>query len=182
MIRRKKFLVKTTFQFKYAALLVFAILFVVAIVGWNLYYEAGSIMFDRTRSGDVVDLVVAYNRMLLRSLPIIILTVVGVSIFVSHQVAGPLVHLEKGMRQVSEGDLTENMKLRRGDEFKEIAEMFNDMVSGIKGLVIEDREQLQKIILKLEDLKNKIDKGGANPVEFESLIAELKKIGGSFKV
>ncbi|MBI5555609.1 MAG: hypothetical protein HY920_07155, partial [Elusimicrobia bacterium] len=63
MLRRRKFLVKSTFQFKYAALLIFAILFVVAIVGWNLYYEAGAIILDKSRSGDVVDLVAAYNRM-----------------------------------------------------------------------------------------------------------------------
>ncbi len=182
MLRRRKFLVKTTFQFKYAGLLIFAILFVVAVVGWNLYYEAGSILLDKTRSGDIVDLVSAYNHMLLRGLPMILLVIVVVSIFISHEVAGPLVHLEKSMARIGQGDLTEKITLRKGDEFKEIALLFNDMTGGIKQIVIKDREHLQRIIFKMEDLKNKIGQGVAKPEEIEELVKELKAVGMDYKV
>lgn len=182
MIRRKNFLVKTTFQFKYAGLLIFAILFVVAIVGWNLYYEAGSIILDKTRSGDVVDLVAAYNRMLWRGLPLILFAIVVVSIFISHEVAGPLIHLEKSIQKISEGDLTEKVLLRRGDEFKEIALAFNNMTDELKKKMISDREHLQRIIYRLEDMKTKIGQGVASKEEIDALVTELKEIGAGFKL
>jgi methyl-accepting chemotaxis protein len=182
MIRRKNFLVKTTFQFKYAALLIFAILFVVAIVGWNLYYEAGSIILDKARSGDVVDLVAAYNRLLWRGLPLILFAIVGVSIFISHEVAGPLVHLEKNMRKIAAGDFTGEVLLRKGDEFKEIAQAFNSMIDEIKKKMISDREHLQRIIFKLEEMKSKIGQGVASTEEIDALVAELKEIGAGFKL
>jgi methyl-accepting chemotaxis protein len=182
MIRRTKFLVKTTFQFKYAALLIFSILFVVAIVGWNLYYEAGTIILDKTRSGDVADLVTAYNQMLVRGVPMILLVIVVVSIFISHEVAGPLIHLEKSMSKIAEGDLTERVALRKGDEFKEIAVAFNSMIDEIKLKMVTDREHLQRIIFKLEDMKNKIGQGVAKKEEIDALTNELKQIGTGFKV
>lgn len=182
MLRRKKLLVKTTFQFKYAALLVFAILFVVAVVGWNLYYEAGAIILDKTRSGDVVDLVSKYNQMLVHSLPMIFLAVVMVSVFISHEVAGPLIHLEKSMNKVAEGDLTEKVALRKGDEFKEIAFAFNSMVDNLKSKMIGEREHLQRIIFKLEDMKTKIGQGVASKEEIDALVTELKGLGTGFKL
>lgn len=182
MLRRKNFLVKTTFQFKYAALLIFSILFVVAIVGWNLYYEAGTIILDKTRSGDVVDLVAKYNQMLVKSLPMILLAIVIVSIFISHEVAGPLIHLEKSMGKIAEGDLTEKVALRKGDEFKEIAVAFNSMIDELKKKMIGDREHLQRIIFKLDDMKNKIGQGVAKKEEIDALVTELKSIGTAFKL
>ena len=182
MLRRKNFLVKTTFQFKYAALLIFAILFVVAIVGWNLYYEAGAIILDKTRSGDVVDLVSAYNRMLWHGLPLILFAIVVVSIFISHEVAGPLIHLEKSMQKIADGDFTGKVQLRRGDEFKEIALAFNSMTDELKMKLVNDREHLQRIIFKLEEMKSKIGQGVATKEDIDVLVAELKTIGSGFKL
>lgn len=182
MLRRKKFLVKQSFQFKYALLLIFAILFVVAIVAWNLYYEAGAIILDRTRTGNVVDLVSAYNKMLLHSLPMIFLVIAGVSIFISHEVAGPLTHLEKSMQKVREGDLAEKVQLRRGDEFKELAVIFNDMIAGMRAKVQEDRDKLQRIIFRLEDMKMKIGQGNISREEVDLVLRELKEVGSKFNL
>ncbi|MDD5258533.1 MAG: HAMP domain-containing protein [bacterium] len=182
MQRRKNYLVKATYQFKYAALMVFSILFVVAIVGWNLYYEAGSIILEKTRTGDVVDLVTKYNQMLVRSLPMILLAVIIVSLFISHEVAGPLMHLENGMIRIAEGDMTQKVMLRKGDEFKEIAVRFNSMLDDLKGKMVSDREHLQRIIFKLEDMKNKIGQGVAKKEEIDVLVTELREIGKQFKL
>ncbi len=182
MQRRKNYLVKATYQFKYAALMVFSILFVVAVVGWNLYYEAGSIILEKTRTGDVVDLVTKYNQMLVRSLPMILLAVIIVSVFISHEVAGPLMHLENGMIRIAEGDLTQKVELRKGDEFKEIAQRFNSMLDDLKGKMLSDREHLQRIIFKLEDMKTKIGQGVASKEEIDALVTELKTLGTGFKL
>lgn len=182
MIRRKKFLVKTTFQFKYAFLLIFAILFVVAIVAWNLYYEAGAIILDKTRTSSVIDLVAAYNKMLLRGLPMIFLVIIAVSIFISHEVAGPLTHLEKSMQKLKEGDLTEKVHLRRGDEFKELAVLFNDMVSGIRTHILQDREKVQKAVSNLENLKLKIGHQNVTTEEIDAVLQQLKELGDNFKL
>ena len=55
-----------------------------------------------------------------------------VTLFFSHQIAGPLYRLKKAMEQLSEGDFKVEIKLRQADQLKELAETFNTMVRKLK--------------------------------------------------
>jgi len=59
---------------------------------------------------------------------IVIIQIVLLTIYVSHTVAGPVFHLEKVCRKVIEGDYTQVIHLRRHDDMKNLAGLFNDLV------------------------------------------------------
>jgi len=76
-------------------------------------------------------------------LPILIQTFLVVSIlvgaatilmtlFITHQIFGPLYRLQKAMEQVSEGDFKAEIKLRESDQLKDLADTFNAMVRKLK--------------------------------------------------
>ena len=47
------------------------------------------------------------------------------SVYVSHQVAGPAYRIKKGMQKILAGDLTSSIYLRRRDDLKDLAECTN---------------------------------------------------------
>lgn len=47
------------------------------------------------------------------------------SIYISHQVAGPVYRIKKGMGKILEGDLVSPIQLRRRDDLKDLAECTN---------------------------------------------------------
>jgi nitrogen fixation/metabolism regulation signal transduction histidine kinase len=50
------------------------------------------------------------------------------TVFFSHKLAGPLYRLEKACHNVIEGDYTEKISLRKGDEMQNLANLFNEMI------------------------------------------------------
>jgi HAMP domain-containing protein len=59
---------------------------------------------------------------------IVIVQIVLLTIFVSHKVAGPVYRLEKTCHELIEGDYTEKIALRKGDEMQNLARLFNEAI------------------------------------------------------
>lgn len=57
---------------------------------------------------------------------------VFLTLFVSHKIAGPLYRLKKSMQELAEGNLTSDIKLRKNDQLRDIADTFNQMVDKLK--------------------------------------------------
>ncbi len=77
------------------------------------------------------------------------------TIFFSHKLAGPVYRLELAMNRVLEGDFTEKVKLREGDQLMNLAELLNEVIdySGktIKEVSeVTDSEQKEKILEKVK--------------------------------
>jgi nitrogen fixation/metabolism regulation signal transduction histidine kinase len=60
---------------------------------------------------------------------IVIIETVLLTIYFSHRVAGPVYRFEKTFKAVIEGDYTESIHLRRGDELQNLATLINKAVS-----------------------------------------------------
>jgi len=67
------------------------------------------------------------------------------SLFYSHRIAGPLYNLKRMMRQIEIGNLNVIMKIRKNDEFHDVEEAFNRMLTGLKSR----REVLEKAVANL---------------------------------
>ena len=50
-----------------------------------------------------------------------------IAIYFSHRIAGPQYRIVRSLRQIAEGDLTLQIRLRRRDHLKEIAEAVNGL-------------------------------------------------------
>ncbi|MBD3345072.1 MAG: HAMP domain-containing protein [Chitinivibrionales bacterium] len=59
---------------------------------------------------------------------LVIIQIVLLTIFFSHRVAGPVYRFEKACHSLIEGDYTEEIRLRKNDEMKNLASLFNDAI------------------------------------------------------
>lgn len=59
------------------------------------------------------------------------LVVVVVTLLVSHKIAGPMFRFEKDINRIAGGDLKSRIRIRKGDQFQELAESLNRMVESL---------------------------------------------------
>ncbi|HZU82782.1 MAG TPA: hypothetical protein VE987_07695 [Polyangiaceae bacterium] len=78
-------------------------------------------------------------------------------IYFTHRVAGPVHKMKRLLRQVGEGDLRVEARLRRGDELKGFFDEFTRMVAGLRDL---DRRQLEEVEAAIQALERG-DRGDA---------------------
>jgi methyl-accepting chemotaxis protein len=59
--------------------------------------------------------------------------VVGIlGLFLSHKTAGPMYHFKRVFEEIRSGKTQQRVRLRPGDEFREVAESFNQMMDTLK--------------------------------------------------
>ena len=63
---------------------------------------------------------------------LIIVQVALLTIFFSHKLAGPLYRFEKACHGLIDGDYTEKISLRKGDEMQNLAGLFNEMIAATR--------------------------------------------------
>ena len=83
----------------------------------------------------------------------IILLFGALSIFITHKIAGPLYRLKKSLAMIVEGNLDVKVKLRKGDDLKDLAEHFNMLAEELRtfvNTVSVDYDLLSGYILELE--------------------------------
>lgn len=61
------------------------------------------------------------------------------TLFITHKVAGPLFRLKRDISQVVEGDLNVVVRLRRGDDLKDLAEKVNLLIEELRTFVNASR-------------------------------------------
>ena len=62
---------------------------------------------------------------------LIIIQIVILTVFFSHKLAGPVFRIQLACKRVKEGDYTERVYLRDGDQLTKLANEFNDMATSL---------------------------------------------------
>lgn len=83
---------------------------------------------------------------------IFILLVFLICIFQSHKIAGPIYKLHKFLRNVADGHPAEKLFFRKGDNFKEIADDFNDAFTSVQDSYNKDFAYLSEIQAYINNL------------------------------
>jgi nitrogen fixation/metabolism regulation signal transduction histidine kinase len=52
-------------------------------------------------------------------------------IVLTHKIAGPIMVIKRRMADIERGDFGAQIKLRKGDEFKDLADSFNKMLNSL---------------------------------------------------
>ena len=180
--KRRQVIIKKSFQLKYAAVVLAAVLVTAVTVGADFYYSLN--VFMREYLGEfpqIKELMESMNQMIYAKIVVLLVIAVAVSLLVSHKFAGPLFKLEKTLINLHKGDLTEKMYLRAGDELKDFSEYINGIISNFSDWVKNDRSRAGEAISKLEDIKNKIDNLDAKE-EIEKIQNNLKGIAQNWKI
>lgn len=100
------------------------------------------------------------------------LSVIVLTLFTSHKIAGPLYRLKKEIEEFKGGKLTTNFRTRNSDQLKDLAEALGDM-----GKELCCRHAALKE--KLAELKNSYDHGAVEAVSAK--LKELESIINYFK-
>jgi len=148
--KRRSVIIKILFQFKLLAVFVLAILSMVLHVYFGLDPSLTIVLF---------------------------VIVVILFILTTHLIAGPLYRFEKSFEMLKEGDLTYRINLRKGDELKDLAEMFNDMMEDIHNKMKRDRARREEMVQTVEDMKGMISSSGLQDDLKQRLSEKLNTIG-----
>lgn len=73
------------------------------------------------------------------------------TLLVSHRIAGPMFRFESDLKRMGEGDLSHRVRIRKGDQFQDLATALNSLAQGLNTEIrqlsdglseLEDREDL----------------------------------------
>lgn len=176
--KRKKYLIDKKFQLRYAAntlifILVAFFIFTVVfyLVGFvplleklkNVYPEARLFIILK---GVYRDLIIAFLFLLAVTF--------AFAVFRSHKIAGPLFRLKGYIHQMSDGDFSSRIKLRKKDELIVLADELNLLSQNI-GLLIEEANGLnQRMQLATDELRNKIKTKADEHVSLTETLSRLE--------
>jgi len=68
------------------------------------------------------------------------LVVIVVTLLVSHKIAGPMFRFEKDINRIAQGDFKSRIRIRKGDQFQEMALALNQMIESIAGRLNDVKE------------------------------------------
>src|SRR5437879_1989197 len=100
-----------------------------------------------------------------------------------HRFIGPLYVIEKIIKSMASGDLTQEFHLRKRDELKDLVNELAALREGLRNFVLSDRKTLEKLDTRLERIARSIDGSSPNlKKEFEEARKEISRISSNFKV
>jgi methyl-accepting chemotaxis protein len=156
---RSNYFIQAGLQIKFTIILAMIVLLVVSITAFNLYIIADYVVQKQDTLPTIRSLgefiqgvlsVVGWRIALLGFVCFLIIWIIG--IFFSHQFAGPSYKLEKCLREIAQGNLSFDIKLRNGDALHNVADSVNLLVERFRGVVGKSRELGQAIRQHSEQL------------------------------
>lgn len=179
-------IIKTRFQFKFS-LIIFTFLAISAGSVWFWGNATVNKMIDSgmVRGDDAIESMrvlrdnIAYISFL--SLAITF----GLSLFFSHYIAGPIYRFEKTLESIRDaGDLTVFVRLRKHDEFKEVADLFNQALVSLRNKIKKERAATEPQLEKLKEMATSLQKAGmANEsAAIGKIISEMKNVPPQLKI
>ena len=175
--RRRNYYIKKEFQRNFILKFCLLVLVGSAISGAIIYLLSKSTVttsFENLRL--VIKSTADYILPAVLSSSIVVIAIIGaatvfVTLFTSHKIAGPLYRIEKDIREVASGNLSQEFNLRQGDEIRPIAEILSTMVRFLRGEV----NSLKKAITELEMLS--VEKGASQEIreKIKTLKSEIYK-------
>lgn len=171
--QRKNYFIDRSFQAKF--ILKFCIIVIVAslAIGGLLFYLASNsttVAIENTKVTvkTTADFILPF---LIQTLLIVTafsaISVVFLTLFASHKIAGPLYRLKKEIEKISEGDFSANFQIRTNDQLKSLATSLTIMAGFLKDKIIS----LKKEVNELNKAIEKLPQGDKQKME-----AELKTI------
>lgn len=110
------------------------------------------------------------NYAFLGAIALSLILVVTDFLIISHRIAGSVYHFEKSISALGQGDLGGQLQLRRGDEFQDLAIIFNDMSANLS-------QRLSEINNNVTAMKNTlVNKNALGEQERSELIENINKL------
>lgn len=172
---RKHYFIKKGLQTRFIGTVLLIVALVMVVIFCNLYFFGMFLTQDSEYGANYVE---AFNQLktdlgtkLLGRLVLLgavnVIIVILISLFFSHQIAGPVYKLEKTLNQVIDGDVNAKFFFRQSDRFDEVAELLNDMKDKFTDALKVAKEVNGKSIKAIDE------KGAASLAEVKELNMQL---------
>ena len=156
--RRRHYFIKKGFQFRF--ILKFCLLTLLGVVistGLLFLFSQDTLTssFDQSRlviKNTAFAILPAAVYVNLITLGLIILATIGVTLFVSHKLAGPMFRFEADLKVIGDGDLTRTIRLRKKDQFMSVTESLNRTTESLREKVLFIRNALEQLKEKAQGL------------------------------
>lgn len=136
--KRRRYFIDHSFQLKYIVLTILllllytmlfvAILFTPYVV--PLYFD-----YPLDQQTQAARMLLSLHKSIWPALGVVILVLSGLNIFITHKIAGPVYRFRKVFAEISRGNLDITVRLRKHDEFKDLAEGLNVVVGELRTCV-----------------------------------------------
>jgi hypothetical protein len=134
MVRRdpRNYLIKKKMQLGLTFRFLFLMVLFTLFLGFEAYITIWPVVLEYIPR-DLMGLVIhqILFRLLFFILPVIFVICMIVIIF-SHRIAGPIYNIEQKLGKLAKGEDIGSIKLRKGDEWNELAEAVNKLISLVK--------------------------------------------------
>ena len=167
--KRKVKLIKIKFQMRFVIIMLLLMFLTGMVVSWGTY------CLDRAIINQLVEVNV-FKTLMISWVALLFVIGVGLSILVSHRVAGPIYRFEKIFDKLMEGDLNQKVFLRKNDELQELAEKINSVIKLIRDEIVKGRENVELISKEIEKIDENISKKPSSSEEFVKISNSLKDI------
>lgn len=146
--KRRTYFIKKDFQFrfifKFCLLVLLGAIVSTAVLAYfssetlTSTYEESRLVIEKT-SVAILPAVIYTN---LITLVLISAAAIGVTLLVSHKLAGPMFRFEADLKTIGQGDLTKEVRLRKEDQLKDLVQSLNGMTAGLHDKVANIRSEI----------------------------------------
>jgi len=156
--KRKQYIIKRGLQFRFVGIVFALALLASAVTGYTVFATGWTLLGEKLTNvypqGRLVAIFRTTNMALARNLffasPFIFL----LGFLFSHRIAGPVYRIEKTIYEIARGNLRLRIRLRKGDELRDLADIINDMTQNLDSSIGSNKVLLLKIQKDLDQVKN----------------------------
>src|ERR1044071_3895898 len=172
-----RFIIKERFQFKFAFMVFLFLGLATMTIWWFGNYSVQQLIRNEAiKESLAMEQLENVNILIFKIAIIYMAAAVLLSLIFSHLVAGPIYRFEKTLEEMRAGNLTIFVKLRKRDEFKETAELFNQAIVGLRNKIQKERDTVKAASDKIQTLSEKLKSEGRaqESAELEQLLFDLR--------
>ena len=125
---RKQYIVKKGFQLRFMVVIIIAMVLIALVTALSLYSAVMQTLVTQFHGENLalIQHAITY-KLFVRSL-LLIFAIAILSVFISHRTAGPIYKFEQIIRALASGKVVQEIKLRKRDEFYELASAINNLI------------------------------------------------------
>ena len=137
--KRSIFIVNRPFQIRYSLLFTLCGVLVAILFCAHIFYFLNEylqvVIPDYADRPQVYDFIMSEKRKIILYLALLVSLLACflffMGIVLTHKIAGPIMVVKRRMADIERGDFGGQIKLRKGDEFKDLADSFNKMLNSL---------------------------------------------------
>ncbi len=177
-IFRKKYIIKKGLQFRYIGLIFALVILACIVTGYTVFATGWTLLGEKLANvypqGRLVDVFKTTNMTLIKNLLFISPLIFTLGLLFSHKIAGPLYRIEKTIDEIAKGNLGLRIRLRKGDELRDLADTINSMAENFNNSIGSNKEDLLRIQKDMDEIKKAVSTQSYDAQKITSSIDSLQ--------